>query len=81
MAEPCPFEHQNFVWKGWDNEKGEKEVLDLPAWKGEGRTISCWKLTWRERLAALFGGRLWMHVFSSHHPPVYVSPESPFHAE
>lgn len=35
--------------------------------------VSCWKLSWKERLAALFHGRVWLCVLSGHtQPPVWL---------
>lgn len=40
--------------------------------------ISCWRLTWRERLGVLFRGRVWLWIMGQGHPPVVVEAESPF---
>lgn len=32
--------------------------------------ISCWRPTWRERLAILFGSPVWLWVYGERHPPV-----------
>ena len=35
--------------------------------------ISCWKLSWRARLSALFHGRVWLAVLSGGtQPPVWI---------
>ncbi len=42
--------------------EGQPEYLQLPAWVGpepEKRVVTCWKLSWFERLKVLFTGRLW----------------------
>lgn len=41
----------------------------------DGRTcISCWKLTWRDRLIALLTGKIWLGVLSGRsQPPVWVT--------
>ena len=34
---------------------------------------SCWKMSWRERLSALFFGRVWLSVLSGDtQPPVWI---------
>lgn len=53
---PIEFPEQTTVWA-----KDQPEYLSLPAYSNDDRTISCWQLTWRERLILLFTGRLWLH--------------------
>ena len=53
MSKPIQFPEVNFTWQGWPADEKREEVLDLPAYRGEGQTISCWKLTWRERFSIL----------------------------
>lgn len=77
MSKPIHFKQANTVWKGWPKDEQREEVLDLPAFKKDSLTISAWKMTWRERLKALFSGVLWLHVHGQH-PPVYVSSDYPF---
>ena len=45
----------------------------LPIWTDGEQCVSCWKMTVRERLAALLFGRVWLSVLSgSTQPPVYA---------
>lgn len=76
MAEPANFKEANFTWKGWPAKGDEPEVLDLPSWKGGDLTISCWRMSWAERLAVLFTGRAWLGVYGRQ-PPVWVSGRNP----
>jgi hypothetical protein len=40
------------------------------------QSVSCWQMTWRERLAALFFGRVWLFVyFGASQPPVRMEVE------
>lgn len=73
MAIPTHFKEANMTWKGYD------DVEDLPAFRDEveGVSVSCWKLTWCERVKALFTGRVWLQVWGTH-PPVNVGGSSPF---
>ena len=50
----------------------------LGAWTEPGghQTVSCWRMTWRERLRVLLTGRVWLHVWGRQ-PPVFVSGERP----
>jgi hypothetical protein len=59
---------------------GQDEYLPLPAYTDEIRTISCWQLTWFERLFLLFTGKLWLHQlnFGDRLQPQLVSLVDPF---
>jgi len=49
----------------------EEECAPLPVFRDNGACISCWTMTWRERLSVLFCGRVWVWVFSGHtQPPI-----------
>ena len=52
---PIEFPQQTIVWA-----KDQPPYLPLPAYTDARETISCWRLTWRERLKILFFGRLWL---------------------
>lgn len=78
MATPIQFPEANTAWKGWEADEYRDEVGDLPSYRDDAGSVSCWKMTWRERLAILFTGRAWLHVFGELHPPVYVGGEYPF---
>lgn len=67
---PVEFEEQNVVFA-----KDQPEYLPLPALQAaDGRVISCWGLTWRERLRVLLGGRLWLETLTFHSP---LQPQRP----
>jgi hypothetical protein len=56
----------------------QPEYLSLPSWKRQGpdgRVVSRWRLTWRERLAALFGRDLYIEVLTFDHPlqPIFLT--------
>lgn len=68
---PIEFPEQNCVYA-----KDQPEYLPLPVHKTpEGEVISCWVLTWRERLKVLLRGRIWWSVLTFNHPP---QPQCPF---
>jgi hypothetical protein len=52
---------------GWTDE----QCGALPVFSDGRQCISLWKMTWRERLSALFFGRVWLWVFMGDtQPPV-----------
>jgi hypothetical protein len=51
---------------------------DLPTFRGSGQIISCWKMSWKERLKALITGKVWLGVAGSAQPPVWLATQSPF---
>ena len=57
----------------------DSECGPLPTYTDGATCISCWRLTWRERLAALFSGRVWLGVLSGQtQPPVWLVTQEPF---
>jgi hypothetical protein len=72
---PIEFPEQTIVWA-----KNQPPYLPLPAYTDDTQTISCWSLTWGERLAVLFKGRLWLRQmnFGAALQPQSPSVETPF---
>jgi hypothetical protein len=68
--EPTNFEQANknlLKPEGWTDE----ECGSLPVFTDGKECISLWKMTWRERLSALFFGKIWLFVHSGYtQPPV-----------
>lgn len=51
-------------------------ISSLPVWTDGEQCISCWQMSWKERLSALIHGRVWVAVLSgSTQPPIYVHAE------
>lgn len=51
--------------------KDQPEYQPLPAFRDpgpEGAVISCWQLSWKERIKILFTGKLWLSLWSFHKP-------------
>jgi len=47
--------------------------LDLPVYRDGKEILSCWRPSWRERIAILIRGRVWLVVATPlTHPPVMV---------
>ncbi len=56
--------------------KDQPEYNQLPAFKDEkGEVITCWNLTFRERLRVLFKGNIWLCLLSFNQPltPSFMS--------
>ena len=73
---PGTFPQANFTYTapaGMDN------CDPLPVYKGADMAVSCWPLTWRQRLALLWRGKLWLMVVMPGHPPVALMTRSPWH--
>ena len=77
MAEPTRFPEVNASWQGWPKSAERDEVGDLPAYRMNDLTISCWQMGWRERIRAFLTGKVWLHVYGRQ-PPVYVGGDDPF---
>jgi len=61
---PIEFPEKNVVFA-----KDQPQYLPLPAYIGpDGIVITCWQMTWRERLRALFTGRMWLTVLTFNNP-------------
>ena len=63
---PVPFKFQNFVYK-----KNSSKYDELPAWKNKGargEVVSCWKMSFLERLKVLFTGRVWLLAVTHNKP-------------
>ena len=67
---PKDFKEKNVVL---GNE--QPEYLSLPAFKNEGDVITCWNLSFKERLRILFKGEIWLHVltFNNSFPPIFLT--------
>lgn len=50
-----------------------RQLGDMRAYRNEHETISCWRLTWRERLSALAFGKVWLCVLGHRVPPVSLN--------
>ena len=67
------FKHQNIVFA-----KDQPEYLPLPALKidsPQGEIVSCWKLSFKERIKVLFLGNVWLSLMMFNKPltPSYMS--------
>jgi len=61
---PIKFPEQNCTYA-----ENQPEYLPLPAFKDEnGVVISCWRLSFRERLRILFKGNIWLSLLTFNKP-------------
>lgn len=63
---PIEFPEQNVVYA-----KDQPEYQPLPAFKDKGemgQVISCWQLSFTERIRLLFTGKLWVMLATFHKP-------------
>lgn len=71
--EPIKFPEANKVYAD-----KQPEYLPLPAFINPidmtGQVITCWQLSWSERIKLLFGGKLWLTQLSFHQP---LQPQRP----
>lgn len=62
--------------------KGMENCVDLHTHVLIGHPVitSCWGMTWRDRVRALFTGRIWLQVWTQAgtHEPMSVFTENPF---
>lgn len=69
---PIDFNKDTIVLKGFDDVAVMK-VLPVNYADGQGALVSCWRLTWREALKALFTRRVYLAVMGTRHPPVAMA--------
>lgn len=72
---PIKFKGHNVVFA-----ENQPEYLPLPAFKSEdGIVVTCWQLTWKERLRAFFGGKFYFQQLTFNQPlqPQLPSIDSP----
>lgn len=63
---PIEFPEQNVVYA-----KDQPEYTPLPAFKSDdpmGQVVSCWQLSFTERLRVLFTGKLWVSLATFNKP-------------
>lgn len=73
IMKPVEFKHQNVVFA-----KDQPEYQPLPALRidsPQGEVVSCWKMSFKERIKALITGRVWLSLMSFNKPltPSYMS--------
>ncbi len=75
---PIPFKGQSAELKK-PASMTDAECSSLPILRIDNTVISCWRMSWRERVTALITGKIWLGVLSGQsQPPVYLTVEQPF---
>ena len=72
---PEAFKHSNNTLQpsGLTYSKNVIGVEPLQIWTDGEQCVSCWRMSWRERLNALFFGRVWIASLSGKtQPPIYA---------
>lgn len=68
---PTAFPEQN---KTLTKPEGMDDCGSLPVYNDGQQSISCWQMSWRERLSALLRGKVWLQVYAgSTQPPVSLT--------
>ena len=73
---PIEFEDHNLTFA-----KHQPQYLPLPAYLNmDGCVVTCWALSWIERLRVLVNGKIWLIQLTFNHPlqPQRLSVEQPF---
>ena len=73
MAVPTQFPGANFLWRGRPETDTTEEILDLPAYRAPGMSISCWRLTADEIDVVKRTGLVYVLVQADFMPPIYIS--------
>ena len=63
--------------------KADYEIEPLRVYTNSVECLSCWRMSWKERLSALFFGRVWACVMSGGtQPPMWIDcKRTVFHKE
>jgi len=68
---PIGFKEQTCIYA-----ENQPEYVPLPVFKtDDGEVISCWAMTWRERLSVLLTGKIWWSVLTFNNP---LQPQQPY---
>ncbi len=76
---PIKFNQQNVVFA-----KNQAPYLELPAYRGtDGRVITCWSLSWLDRIKVALTGCVWVNQLTLNKPlqPLRLDVDLPFKPE
>lgn len=77
---PIKFKEQNIIYTKPESMTDE-ECGSLPTYQGDGKIISCWKMSIKERIKVLFSGVIWFGVLTQRQPPIWLDVDTPFEKE
>lgn len=77
---PINFKESNFTFTK-PVDMTDEECGDLPCFRENNVIISCWKMSWKERIRFFFTGKMWLWVIGNGMPPVSITPNTPFEAK
>lgn len=79
IMKPVKFKEQNVVFA-----ENQPEYTPLPALRldtTDGQVVTCWKMSFKERIRVLFTGKVWMSLLSFNKPltPSFLSTKKSEH--
>ena len=78
---PVSFDESNHDWLKPDG-MTDDECGSLPAYVDDDQSISCWRMSYRDRLRLLLSGRVWVGVLASgQQPPIWITIKKPFQTQ
>lgn len=77
---PIEFKERNITYTK-PADMTDEECGSLPAYRNGIDNISCWKMSIKERLKALFTGVVWIDVIGGGQPPIWLGVNTPFISE
>jgi hypothetical protein len=72
--EPITFAEANAIY-------GAADCGSLPVENDGIQLVSCWRLSWRDRIAAVLFGRVWLCIRGQSQPPVWLTCERDCHIQ
>ncbi len=59
----------------------EEQCKSMYVFSNEQQKISCWHLSFRERLQVLLFGKVWVNLLSKNQPPISLTIKSPLNEQ
>lgn len=74
VPEHFPQSNKELTPSGKAYSENIEAVKPLYVWTDGEQCVSCWRMSWRERLAALWYGKAWASTLSgTTQPPLFIS--------